>query len=83
MQEDHREAPPVNPLPAVVVILFLVMVIPEIVFSLGARGLMGGPEAIGWRLAAVQDYAFSGDIFDWMMSNGRSRLCCCLPWAKW
>lgn len=68
---DHKEAPPVNPLPPVVVVLFLAIALPEAVFGLGAQGLVGGPEAVGWRLAAVQAYAFSGDIFDWMVTNGR------------
>lgn len=62
---------PVNPLPPVVVALFLVMMGVEAVFSLGARGIIGGPGAIGWRLDAIQTYAFSGDIFDWMVSTGR------------
>ncbi|WP_299402126.1 rhomboid family intramembrane serine protease [uncultured Roseobacter sp.] len=69
--QDHKEASPVNPLPPVVVILFLAMALPEAAFSLGANGLLGGAEAVGWRLSAVQTYAFSGDIFDWMVSNGR------------
>ena len=69
--DDYREAPPVNPLPPVVVVLFLAMAIPEALFSLGAAGLLGGPEAVGWRLDYVQRYAFSGDIFDWMVLNGR------------
>ncbi|WP_300060791.1 rhomboid family intramembrane serine protease [uncultured Roseobacter sp.] len=68
---DHHDPSPVNPLPPVVVILFLAIAIPEAAFSLGARGLIGGNEAVGWRLASVQSYAFSGDIFDWMVSNGR------------
>ncbi|MGC3938518.1 rhomboid family intramembrane serine protease [Roseobacter sp. EG26] len=68
---DHKEAPPVNPLPPVVVVLFLAVALPEAAFSLGAQGLIGGPEAVGWRLAAIQTYGFSGDIFDWMVSNGR------------
>ncbi|MFK7881752.1 rhomboid family intramembrane serine protease [Roseobacter sp.] len=69
--QDHKEASPVNPLPPVVVVLFLAMALPEVAFGLGARGLIGGPEAVGWRLAAVQTYSFSGDIFDWMVANGR------------
>lgn len=69
--QDHKEASPVNPLPPVVIVLFGVMILPELAFSLGARGLVGGPEAVGWRLAAVQAYGFSGDIFDWMVVNGR------------
>ncbi|WP_187428945.1 hypothetical protein ROLI_036220 [Roseobacter fucihabitans] len=67
----HKEASPLNPLPPVVILLFLAMVLPEVIFSLGARGIVGGPEAVGWRLAAVQSYAFSGDIFDWMVANSR------------
>lgn len=62
---------PVNPLPPVVVLLFAAIVLPEVVFTLGATGWVGGPEAVGWRLAAIQDYAFSGDLFDWMWTNGR------------
>jgi membrane associated rhomboid family serine protease len=30
----------------------------EVVVNLGARGLVGGPEAVGWRLDAVQRFAF-------------------------
>jgi membrane associated rhomboid family serine protease len=62
---------PVNPLPPVVVALFLVLAGVELVFNLGARGLVGGPGAIGWRIAAIQNYAFSGEIFDWMRETGR------------
>ena len=61
---------PVNPMPPVVVALFLVIVALEAVFSLGARGFVGGPEAVGWRQIAIQDYGFNADIFGWMMQNG-------------
>lgn len=61
----------VNPLPPVVAALFIVIMGIEVVFQLGTRGLMGGPGAVGWRLEAIQSYAFSGDIFDWMWQNGR------------
>jgi membrane associated rhomboid family serine protease len=70
MQDPHS-APPVNPLPPVVIFLFFAITLPEIMFSMAERGWIGGPEAIGWRLAAVQDYGFSGDLFDWMLLNGR------------
>ena len=65
------DAPPVNPLPPVVVVLFLAIALPEAAFSLGAQGLIGGPEAIGWRLAAVERFGFSAELFDWMLANGR------------
>ncbi|MFK7763896.1 MAG: rhomboid family intramembrane serine protease [Roseobacter sp.] len=68
---DPYTAPPVNPLPPVVLLLFAAVIAPEIVFLIGEQGLAGGPQAVGWRLAAVEQYGFSTDIFDWMMANGR------------
>ena len=68
---DPNNAPPVNPLPPVVLLLFAAITLPELVFMLGAQGIVGGPEAVGWRLAAIETYGFSGDLFDWMMANGR------------
>lgn len=60
---------PVNPLPPVVVVLVLAMVLVEAAFSLGARGLVGGPEAVGWRSAAIQQYGFSNRALTWMIEN--------------
>ncbi|MGC9420193.1 MAG: rhomboid family intramembrane serine protease [Rhodovulum sp.] len=65
------DAHPINPLPMVVWLLVLPVIAMEVVLSLGARGIIGGPEAVGWRLAAFEDYAFSGQVFDWMVANGR------------
>ncbi len=62
---------PVNPIPPVVLALVIVIVGIELVFQMGARGFVGGPEAVGWRLSALQRYAFSGDIMDWMLANNR------------
>ncbi|MBT8155034.1 rhomboid family intramembrane serine protease [Epibacterium ulvae] len=62
---------PFNTIPAVVVALALVIIGIEAVFSLGARGIVGGPAAIGWRLDALQSYAFSGEIFWWMVDTQR------------
>jgi len=60
---------PVNPLPPVVVALFILIAGIELVMWLGSRGIIGGYEAIGWRVATVQKYAFSGEIVDWMVRN--------------
>jgi membrane associated rhomboid family serine protease len=68
---DYREDPPVNPLPPVVWLLFLALAVPEALFSLGEQGLIGGPAAVGWRLAAIETFGFSGEIFDWMGETGR------------
>ncbi|WP_299418827.1 rhomboid family intramembrane serine protease [uncultured Shimia sp.] len=62
---------PVNPLPPVVTALFLLLVGVEAALWLGSKGIVGGPTAVGWRLDAIQRYAFSPDIFDWMVSNGQ------------
>jgi membrane associated rhomboid family serine protease len=62
---------PVNPLPPAVVALVLVIMGIEAAFSLGMRGIIGGPEAIGWRLEAFQSYAFSSEIFWWMAETGQ------------
>ncbi|MEP5155555.1 rhomboid family intramembrane serine protease [Planktotalea sp.] len=74
MSEDPYDSPetisPVNPLPPVVVALFLMIVGIEATLSLAARGIIGGPGGIGWRLETIQTYAFSGVIYDWMWSNG-------------
>ncbi|MFD3190448.1 rhomboid family intramembrane serine protease [Sedimentitalea sp. HM32M-2] len=68
---DQGSIPAVNPLPPVVAALFLVILAIEVIFQLGTRGLAGGPAAVGWRLDAMQTYAFSGEIFDWMRENHR------------
>lgn len=62
---------PVNPLPPVVVALVIVIIGVEAVFSLGSRGIVGGPGAVGWRLEALQSYAFSSDVFWWMWESGQ------------
>lgn len=68
---SESPTPAVNPLPPVVAALFLFIMGVEAMFSLGTRGMIGGPEAVGWRLAAIQDYAFSGEILRWMWETGR------------
>lgn len=72
MSDDHDPVfePPVNKLPVVVVILFVIMAGIELTLTAGESGLVGGPQAIGWRLALVRDWGFSGDLFDAMMAQG-------------
>jgi membrane associated rhomboid family serine protease len=69
--DTHGHTAPVNPLPPAVVALVLVIIGVEAMFSLGARGIIGGPGAVGWRLDAIQNYAFSGEILAWMWETGR------------
>ena len=67
MQDTN--APPLNPLPPVVWALALPIIAMEVVVNLGARGLVGGPEAVGWRLDALQRFAFSPDLMRQMMDQ--------------
>lgn len=71
MSSNPNTQSPVNPLPPVVVALFLVIVGVEAAFSLGAKGFIGGPGALGWRNSAIQTYGFNSDIMGWMFANGR------------
>ncbi|WP_299683955.1 rhomboid family intramembrane serine protease [uncultured Tateyamaria sp.] len=61
---------PFNALPPAVWFLFAAIALPELAFSMGEAGLVGGPQAIGWRLEALNTYAFSGQAFDFMIGNG-------------
>ncbi|MEP1588330.1 MAG: rhomboid family intramembrane serine protease [Tateyamaria sp.] len=70
MSEFHDPSP-INPLPPAVWLLFIALALPELAFSVGEAGLIGGPQAVGWRLNALNDYAFSGIAFDFMIDNGR------------
>lgn len=68
---DHHDPSPVNPLPPAVWLLFIALALPELIFSAGEGGLAGGAGAVGWRLNALNDYAFSNEAFDFMLANGR------------
>lgn len=61
----------VNPLPPVLVALFLVLIGIEVTLGLASRGIVGGAEGVGWRSAAIQTYAFSDNVFNWMLETGR------------
>lgn len=71
--DDQRgyDPSPVNALPPVVVILFLAIFGVEAVLAGADAGLIGGREAIGWRLGLQQQFGFAPDILDWMIANGR------------
>ena len=60
----------VNPIPPVVIVLCLFVIGVELVLSAGTAGLVGGPLAIGWRLAAMQDYAFSSAVIERVVGQG-------------
>lgn len=62
---------PVNPLPPSVLVLFLAIFGVEAVLTAAEAGIIGGPQAVGWRLALIRDYGFSPDVFDWMIETGQ------------
>jgi len=70
MSSPYNESP-FNALPPVVVALALPMVAVELWLGAGARGLVGGPEAVGWRLDAVRDYGFFGPVLELMIDANR------------
>ncbi|MCB1370642.1 MAG: rhomboid family intramembrane serine protease [Rhodovulum sp.] len=64
--------PPSGPfqrLPALVVALTLAILAIEAALQLGAHGLIGGPQAAGWRLAAMTRFGFSAPLFDYMVET--------------
>lgn len=67
---DDRNAAPINPLPLVVWVLALPMIAMEVVLNAAAAGLVGGAEGIGWRLQAVERFAFVPDLMRRMIEIG-------------
>lgn len=67
-------ASPLNPLPVSVWLLLLAIAGVELVLVMAAQGWVGGPQGIGWRLQALERFAFSAAIQDWMFETRRA------PW---
>lgn len=63
----------INPLPMVVWILALPLIAMEVVVGLGASGLVGGPQAIGWRLDAMERFAFVPELVRMGWESGQWR----------
>ena len=69
MHDDPRGESPFNALPPVVVGLALAIAAVELMFLAAEEGLVGGREGIGWRTAAIGEWAVSGAVWDWMVRN--------------
>ncbi len=67
---NDLNAPPINPLPPVVWLLALPVIAMEVAVSAGAAGFVGGATGIGWRLDAVQRFAFSPEYLRRMVEAG-------------
>ena len=66
IEHDH-DAPPFNPLPWPVTLLAVAVFGIELIFTAADAGVIGGPAATGWRLAALERYGFSVPVFQWMV----------------
>lgn len=64
---QDRNAPPLNPLPAIVWVLALPIIAMEIVVGLGGAGIIGGMEGAGWRLQALERFVFSPPLMQAMI----------------
>lgn len=61
---------PFNSVPVSVLALVMIIGGVEIAFWLGTTGLVGGADAIGWRLWAIDQYAFAPAVLDRIVSLG-------------
>lgn len=68
MRPGHDESP-LNPIPPVIWLLLLPVVAMELVLSAGGSGYVGGPDAAGWRLEALQMFSFAPGIFHVLLEN--------------
>jgi membrane associated rhomboid family serine protease len=68
---DNLNASPLNTLPMVVWVLALPIIAMEVALNLGAQGIVGGAQGIGWRIDAVQRFAFVPELMRDMLANGQ------------
>jgi rhomboid protease GluP len=68
---DQHNVSPFNALPPIVVALAVVIGGIELMFQAATAGLLGGQGGIGWRLAAMEDYAVLDAVWHWMVSTGQ------------
>ncbi len=69
--DQNRPQPILNPMPSVIMGLFVFIAGIEVIFVLGNMGILGDASAIGWRNAAVSDYALTPAVLGWMLEQGQ------------
>jgi len=72
MHEDYSQ-PVFNSLPKAVIALAVVIMAIELILTAGARGYLGGQDAIGWRIGAMEDYGFFNQALYFMIERGELR----------
>lgn len=74
LEERDPSASPVNPMSPIVAIVGILILATEAVLQAGEHGLVGGPQAIGWRVALIQQFGFFDPVFQNMLENHRYEL---------
>lgn len=59
-----------NPVSPIVVVLVFAMVVVELVFQAAEHGLIGGPQAHGWRVEMASLFGFYKAVFDHILIGG-------------
>jgi membrane associated rhomboid family serine protease len=65
----HDDSSPFNAIPPLVVALAVVVSGLEAMFQLAGAGMLGGSGGVGWRIAAITDYAVLDNVGEWMRAN--------------
>lgn len=69
MSDDDYTQPLFNALPPAVVALALAIFGVEVLLSAGTRGYVGGADAVGWRLEAIREFGFFGQVLDFVIQR--------------
>jgi len=65
MFNPNANASPFNPLSPVIAIIAVVIFGTEVILELGAAGLVGGADAVGWRIELMRTLGFFDSVFEY------------------
>ncbi len=68
MFDPNANVSPINRIPPVILIIFLVSVGFEVAFQLTERDMIGHPEWLGLRNSTIQQFGFINSVFDYMLT---------------
>ena len=66
-----QEESPFNSVPPAALVLAIGIAVIELVLMAAANGIVGGPQGIGWRIAASEDFSFFPAILTEIFERGR------------
>ena len=71
MQDSYQPGEsPFGTVPPVILAIAGAMLLAELAFMFGAQGYVGGPQAVGWRAMAIQDYGINGRVVELVLVQG-------------